>query len=80
MVLHYIFDALMVLSFGKIKNIRPDEIRWLIDHSGILNTMFSLSVLAALLLAAILFAWHYWKARKTREVSSSRTAGRGLSE
>jgi hypothetical protein len=38
MVLHYIFDALMVLSLGTLKNIPRDEVRWLADHAAILNT------------------------------------------
>jgi hypothetical protein len=72
MVLHYIYDALMVLSFGKLKNIPTDEVRWLADHSGILNTMFSVTVLAVLSLMIILFVRHQWRLRKIREFESRR--------
>lgn len=64
MVLHYILDALLVLSFGNLKNLRTDEVRWLADHAGILNTMFSAALLAILSLMIILFARHHWKTRE----------------
>lgn len=63
MVLHYIFDAVMVLSLGKLKNIRTDEVRWLADHFGILNSMMSVAMLAILALMIILTVRHLWRAR-----------------
>jgi membrane protease YdiL (CAAX protease family) len=67
MVLHYIFDAVIVLSLGKLKNIRTDEVRWLADHFGILNSMFSVALIAILSLMIILVVRHQWRARKTGE-------------
>jgi hypothetical protein len=53
-VLHYVFDALMVLSLGKLTNIPTAEVRWLADHFGVLNTAFSLAALAALAVLSVL--------------------------
>ena len=72
MVLHYIYDALMVRSLGKLKNIPAGEVRWLADHAGILNTVFSVAVLAVLSLMIILFVRHQWRVRKIREFESHR--------
>jgi hypothetical protein len=36
-VLHCIFDTLMVLSLGKFKNIPKGEVQWLANHFGALK-------------------------------------------
>lgn len=55
MVVHYIYDAMMILSFGKLKNIPREEVRWLADNFGTLNTLFSLAMLGTVCLVVILF-------------------------
>ncbi|HEY2016264.1 MAG TPA: CPBP family intramembrane glutamic endopeptidase [Bryobacteraceae bacterium] len=67
MVLHYIFDAMIVLSLGKFRNFRTDEVRWLADHFGLWNSMFSLAVLAMLCAMAFLILRHLWRARGVGE-------------
>jgi Type II CAAX prenyl endopeptidase Rce1-like len=62
MVLHYIFDALLILSLGKFKNIPTDEVRWLADRFGILNSTFFLTSMAVLCLMIVLFVRHLWRA------------------
>jgi hypothetical protein len=63
-VLHCIFDALLVLSLGKLKNIPTGEIQWLADHFGALNSTFSLAVLAALAWAIVLLVRQGWQTRQ----------------
>ena len=70
MVLHYIFDALMVLSLGKLKNIPTGEVQWLADRAGLLNSLFFLANVTVLLLLLIVFLRHCRRARKSREVVS----------
>jgi hypothetical protein len=50
LVLHCVFDAVSVLSIRKW-GAPPDEVRWLADHSGALNSTFMLAMLGALALA-----------------------------
>jgi hypothetical protein len=61
-VLHYIFDAMMVPSLGSLKNIPRDEVRWLADHAALLNTLNSLAILATALLMIIVFVRRQWRA------------------
>jgi hypothetical protein len=60
MVLHYVYDAVSVLSLGKLANIPTSEVQWLADNFTILNSSFSLSMLAAILLAAVLLLRYHW--------------------
>jgi len=62
MVLHYSFDAVMVLSLAKLKSIPRDEVRWLADHFGILNSTFSVAGMAVLSVMIVLIARHLWRA------------------
>ena len=50
LVLHWVFDAVSVLSIRKW-GAPPGEVRWLADHSGALNTTFALAMMGALALA-----------------------------
>ncbi len=63
MVLHYIFDAVIVLSLGKLKNIPTNEVRWLADHFGLLNSMFTLAGMAVVCVTIILSVRHLWRSR-----------------
>lgn len=51
LVMHYIFDAVMTMSMGKIPGIPRNEVSWLADHSTLLNSTWTISLL--LWLAAI---------------------------
>jgi hypothetical protein len=60
-VLHYVYDAMSVLSLGKLKSIPTAEVQWLADHFTLLNSSFSLTVLGVLCLMAFFFVRHSWK-------------------
>jgi hypothetical protein len=62
-VLHDIFDAMMILSLARMKSIPKGEIYWLSDHAGVMNTSFSLAVLAACALVIALFVRYRWETR-----------------
>lgn len=42
LVMHYIFDAMIVTSLYKVNNVSYEEIKWLSDNSALLNTIFSI--------------------------------------
>ncbi|HEY3286371.1 MAG TPA: CPBP family intramembrane glutamic endopeptidase [Gemmatimonadaceae bacterium] len=48
LVVHYVVDAMMVISLGTMKNAPKGEVPWLIAHSGALNTTWSLALLAVI--------------------------------
>jgi hypothetical protein len=52
LVLHCVFDAVSVLGLGKRAPL--DEVRWLAEYFGALNTTFTLSMLGAIALAFLL--------------------------
>jgi hypothetical protein len=60
-VLHDIFDTMMILSLATMQSIPKGDIRWLSDHAGVLNTSFSTAALAACVLVIVLFVRHLWK-------------------
>ena len=77
LVLHCIFDAMMVPRLGKMNNIPQDEVRWLADHAGIFNTVQSLAILSVLALMVALFARHAWKSRLSSVNTTPEMARRG---
>jgi hypothetical protein len=64
LVLHYIFDAVSVLSLGHAKGAPADEVRWLADRFTVLNSAFSLGMMAVLFLMIVLIFRHRWRERK----------------
>ncbi len=46
LILHYVFDAMMVMRLGKMPNIPKTEISWLADNAVMLNSTWSLSLLS----------------------------------
>jgi hypothetical protein len=61
LVLHYIFDALMIINFGAIKGIDKTEVQWLVNNGSILNTSFAWLTLVLLLSIPVLFIWNFRK-------------------
>ncbi len=55
LVMHYIFDALMTLSLGKMPNIPRTEVAWLADHQTVLNSTWTLTLLAWLMMIPVMF-------------------------
>jgi hypothetical protein len=58
LVLHYVFDAMMTLSLGKMPNIPRAEVAWLAAHATALNTAWSVALLCWLLSLAVAAAIH----------------------
>jgi hypothetical protein len=63
-VLHCIFDAMMVPGLGKMNNIPQDEVQWLADRAGLFNTVQSVAVLSVVALMLAHIARHAWKSRR----------------
>lgn len=61
LVLHFIFDAIMVINFGSIKGINKTEVQWLVNNGSILNTSFASITLALLLSIPVIFIWNFRK-------------------
>jgi hypothetical protein len=61
LVLHYIFDTMMIINFGAIKGIDKAEVQWLVNNGNILNTSFAWLTLALLLSIPVLFLWNFKK-------------------
>jgi hypothetical protein len=55
LVLHCLFDAMMVISLPAAKGIPVAEVEWLAEHSGALNTTQSLALLGAAAVMALVF-------------------------
>lgn len=63
-VLHIFADAMKVPTLAQIKGIPAVEIPWLVEHSRLLNTTWSLSILLFLTLVLILALIGWRKSRK----------------
>ncbi|WP_235615590.1 CPBP family intramembrane glutamic endopeptidase [Brevibacillus reuszeri] len=63
-ILHIFADAMQVPTLAKMKNMPLAEIPWLVNHSGVLNTVWSLSILLLLLLLPILFLLGWRKSKR----------------
>lgn len=61
LVLHYIFDALMIMNFGAIKGIDKAEVQWLVNNGRLLNNSFAFGALAILLSLPIIFFLNFRK-------------------
>ena len=55
LVMHYIFDAIIVVSIYKLDNVSYEEIEWLYDNSSMINTTMSILVLLFLIILICLF-------------------------
>jgi len=60
-VMHYIADAMLVLSLNKIPTILATEVEWIIQYGRTLNTFFSLFILILFALVPILMIFYYFK-------------------
>lgn len=63
-ILHIFADAMQVPTLAKMKNMPLAEIPWLVNHSGVLNTVWTLSILLLLLLLPILFLLGWRKSKR----------------
>ncbi|MFI5251958.1 MAG: CPBP family intramembrane glutamic endopeptidase [Bacteroidota bacterium] len=58
LVMHSIFDAMMVIYLAKTPNFPTDEIPWLMNNQTMLNTVWSSFLLAALLSVPLIILWN----------------------
>jgi len=63
LVLHCMFDAMMVANLGSLAGVPPEEITWLTTHHGLLNSISSAAIISVLALIPILSIWYWWKHR-----------------
>ena len=45
LVMHYVFDAVMTMSLGKMPNIPASEVTWIAAHSTALNSAWTIALL-----------------------------------
>jgi len=64
LVLHSVLDAVSVLSVGKMKSVPTAEVQWLADRFGVLNSAFSLVMLAVVILLIVLTVRYRWSHRE----------------
>lgn len=64
LVIHYIFDAIIVISIYKFDNVSYEEIKWLYDNSSMINTTMSILVLLFLFILICLFVREGVKQKK----------------
>lgn len=55
LVMHYIFDAIIVVSIYKFNNVSYEEIKWLYDNSAMINTTMSILFLLFIFILICLF-------------------------
>jgi Type II CAAX prenyl endopeptidase Rce1-like len=70
-VLHCLWDAMSVLSIGRMKSVPAAEVPWLADHFGVLNTLFSLSMLVTVCLLIFLVARQRLRERMPAEARAN---------
>lgn len=58
-VMHYIADAMMVLSLNKIPTIQSSEVGWIIKYGSSLNSFFFMGTIILLLLVPILMVYYF---------------------
>lgn len=68
LVMHYIFDSIIVLSLYKYNNIPQSEIKWLVDNSGNLNTIMSILVIVFALSVIFIVVRKFIKYMKDKAV------------
>ena len=55
-VVHYLLDAMMVVSLSTLPNIPGDEIGWLVRNKEVLNSSWSLAVLGAVICPLVIIS------------------------
>jgi len=69
-VMHYIADAMQVLSLNKLPTIQPSEVEWIIQYGRTLNTFSLLFVLLLFALVPILILYYFIRFRRTQTQNS----------
>ena len=71
LILHYIFDAMMVPQLPKMPNIPKGEVGWLSDNAGMLNSAWSISLLFWIILMIAFMFFHRVRLARMAENSGA---------
>jgi hypothetical protein len=71
LIMHYVLDAMIIISLSKFPNIPTDEVPWLVQNTGLLNSSWSLTVLAAIVSLPIILAWNAYRRKKERDAATT---------
>jgi hypothetical protein len=75
LVLHCVFDAMMIPNIGNQTDVLPEEITWITSHHNLLNNMSSYAIISLMALFPILFIWYWRKHRRSRETEEKGGSG-----
>ncbi|MDM8000309.1 MAG: CPBP family intramembrane metalloprotease [Dehalococcoidia bacterium] len=64
LVLHCIFDAMMIPNLGDHADVLPEEITWITSHQNLLNNMSSVATISLVALIPLLLTW-YWRRHRS---------------
>ena len=64
LIMHYVLDAMLVMSLIKIPNIPAEEISWLVQNGGWINSSWSLAVLGAMGAFVVTSLWNALHVKK----------------
>lgn len=64
LILHYFADAIAVISIGKMKALPQNEVLWLANNYTLINTFFSIGIIALLISIPIIFILNVRKHHK----------------
>lgn len=76
LILHYIFDSFMVFSLAGMNGINKDEIIWLSQNGVLINSSFSIGLIALMIFIPLILIWNL---RKTKIFTQNRVKGYLLS-
>jgi hypothetical protein len=68
LILHCIIDTIMIPNIGSVNGFPKEEIPWILNNQGLLNTTSTVAIIASLVLAIILFIW-YLRRKRAKGIS-----------
>ncbi|MBW9150235.1 CPBP family intramembrane metalloprotease [Clostridium sp. CM028] len=71
LIMHYIFDSIIVISMGNMNGISQNEVFWLSHNCGILNTSFTIGIIVLLIYIVFIFISNMRKIRNLDKMNYS---------
>jgi hypothetical protein len=71
LVMHYVFDAVMIPSLGSVPSIPAAEVAWIANHAGALNSAWSLALLLWIASVPLLVVWHRRRGKRKAVAAAS---------
>jgi hypothetical protein len=78
LVMHCIFDAMMVTSLPKVPRFPLNEIPWLVSNVQLLNTLWSLALLSILISIPVIIFWNLFRGKDQPIPAESRISNSNL--